>query len=192
MQSILSKLKAHDKLIFFLLKLAFVFFSWKLFSWFIGTQYTPFKDRLWPWLGYQWENLNQFVRVIDIAGGTFFLELFGYNILNWFDLFYSVNGGDTIRVGNYCLGFQLWYYFAMLSIIAPIQSKMKVFGVLGGFVIIRALNILRLFALGLVSVYFPEYAHIGHDYVFNLLVFGFLMWVYVYLNNNYSSTYKTE
>ena len=75
----------------------------------------------------------------------------------------------------------------MLSIIAPVQLKMKFFGAVGGFFIIRFLNILRLFALGLVSVYFPEYAHIGHDYVFNLLVLGILMWVYIYLNNNYAS-----
>ena len=185
-----GRLSTHKAPAVFIFKLLLIYFSWKGIYFILGEQYKPFDDRLWPFLSYHWESLNQFVRMIDIRSSTLCLNLIGFETYNWYDHYYAVKNYASLRVGNYCLGFQLWYYFVGLIIISRISLDIRFVALVLSFAFIQVLNIARLIALALVSVYFPDYVHIGHDYVFNILVLAVLFWVYVKLNQRHSISYK--
>lgn len=185
-----GRLNVHKAPVVFIFKLLLIYFSWKVISLILGEQHKTFDDRLWPFLSFQWEQINQFVRAIDIRSSTFLLNVIGFETINWHDYYFAIKNHVSLRVGNYCLGFQLWYYFIGLIFISRISLSIRLISIILSFAFIQILNIARLIALALVSVYFPDYVHIGHDYVFNILVLAVLFWVYVKLNQRHSMSYK--
>ncbi len=185
MISLLGFFEGNKKPLFFLLKLIAIYLSWKLFSLIMGDQHEPFSQRHIPFISFYWETLNQGVRTLDIYSAEFILNLFGYETQNWNYYYFSIQGKGSLRVGNYCLGFQLWYYFFGLILISHIQFWPKIISALLTFLVVQILNILRLFGMALMTEYAPDYLHLTHDYVFNISVLICLFYIYTVLNKKY-------
>ena len=178
----LLKLSDNKGLSLFLIKLIAVYFSWKGIIFFLGKEEDPIKDRFVPFISRYWEALNDFFRIVDLKLGQWVLSLFSYDAIIHGDYHIYVKGHHAISWGNYCIGFQLSYYFTFLVLISPIKSyKLKGVSIFLGFILVRLLNNFRMTGMNLISVHWPEYLALSHHYIFNLMVLLVLILYYNYL-----------
>ncbi len=192
---ILGFYKENRTIILFLLRVAIIYFAWKLLSFVLGEEKIPIDERMWPWLSQHWENFNDFVRIILINSTQFYFDLVGLHseIINNNQLW--VHGYVILGVGNYCLAIQLWLFFAAL--IFSYQGKIinKIWFTIVGIILINVINVLRMIAVTYAAHYYYDYMQFNHDYVFNVIIyiFTFLMWV-LWINrfSNIKTTVKNE
>jgi len=165
----------------FLFKLFIIWLSWKAFVFIIGKEITPVHERFFPAISLQWEHFNSWYKVHLLKVCVAALKLLGFPA--WLYKGYQINIGNLngVAVGNYCLGFQLMYYFSMLLAVSELNRIRKFAGIAAGFLMVNTLNIVRLCILALISAYYHSVSYIFHDYIFNLLVFGSLMLFYYWL-----------
>ena len=102
----------------------------------------------------------------------------GYSSVKVGNSILKIEGYRGVSVGNYCLGFQLMYYYSMLILVSDMLPKKKLIGLPSGIILTTFLNIIRISALNLMTVYTPNWMFVGHDYIFNFGVFAILMLVY--------------
>lgn len=164
----------------FLLKLLFIWLSWKGILYILGEQQVPLTDRLFPSISAVWEDMNLALVNFIIHTGRLILDWIGYNAYAMERTLW-INYVPGVTVGNYCLGIQLMYYFALLVLVSPLTWRAKLLGALAGIVITMLLNIVRVTGLVLVSYHAPEYMFLAHDHLFNILVFGTLLLFFYYL-----------
>ncbi len=162
----------------FVLKLFLIWFSWKIFIWFIGEESVPLNQRYSPLLSGWWEQLNDLLRIVILVPSELLLNILGYQTELVNDYVLRVQGYGGIALGNYCLGFQLMYYYVMLMVISGITVKKKIFGIITGLFIVQVLNIFRVAGLNLIDVHAKHLMWISHDYIFNFIVFGILLLFY--------------
>ncbi len=179
-KNILTTDSQERKLFFFLANLFFIWLSWKGIIFILGEQSVPLNDRLFPAMSAYWErwNLSLVHFITDIS----------CTVLKWMEYETYIHhrtiwikNTKGLAIGNYCLGVQLMYYYIMMLLITPMTALKKMIGIPTGIVITFFLNIVRVTSLCLVSLYAPEYMHIAHDHIFNIIVFGSLMGFYYYL-----------
>lgn len=180
-KNIKSFVDTNRQMIFFVARVMAIYFFWKFMVWFLGEESHPIDERMWPWLSDKWEIFNDWVRIGLLYSTSALFELFGYpnTIINNYRLY--VHNYALIGVGNYCLGIQLWIFFAALISSYPGYWKKKLGYSLFGILCINIINILRLTLLVFAVKYFPEHIQFNHDYVFNVAVyaFTFAMWYYI-------------
>ncbi len=167
----------------FFAKLLIIWVSWKVILFVLGVESQPLNERFFPWVSTEWEYLNNEVRWIVLDGAEVVLNRFGYTTENSGYLL-NIKDNQGIALGNYCLGFQLMYYFIMLVIISPFGSIKKIIASVSGIAITIFLNIFRIAALCWLVVYKPSLMAISHDYIFNVAVLGVLMVFYFFLVRN--------
>jgi exosortase/archaeosortase family protein len=176
-------LKDKDKnLVFFLFKFLAIWLSWKVVSFVLGEEKVPIQQRLVPPLSRLWEALNDSVRVVLLNVSEWVLHLMGYKTFNDGYVF-GTEGYGGVALGNYCIGFQLMYYFTFLVAISDMSGKRKAFGLISGLLIIQTLNIIRLVGLNFLIMYKPEWIALSHDYIFTITVLGIMLIYYYYLIN---------
>lgn len=161
-------------LIGYFLKLALIWLSWKVIIGVLGEQKVPINDRLLPALSSAWESFNGTLAGWLMDATQYVLNLQGY--------YPFVNGRTVwlhpepgVIIGNYCLGLQLMYYFALLVAITPMTLWRKLLGFIGGIGLIWLLNIARISGLVLISYHAPKYLYLAHDHLFNIVVFAVLL-----------------
>ena len=164
-------------------KLFLIWLSWRIFTYIIGEESKPIHERFLPALSFQWESLNDWLRGILLNSSNRLLHMTGYQTHLESNYILRIEGSGGIALGNYCLGFQLMYYFAMLVLISALSPKKKVFGIATGIVIIPLLNIFRITGLVWIDSFAPRLRFISHDYIFNIIVFGMLLLFYWWLLN---------
>jgi exosortase/archaeosortase family protein len=164
----------------FMIKLVFIWLSWKLILHVIGIESKPINTRMFPAISAEWEYLNNEVRWIVLDGAEFVLNKFGLATENT-GYFLNIKDMPGIGMGNYCLGFQLMYYFIMLVIIAPFTWQLKTVVSVAGIIITIIMNIFRTAALCWLVVFKPSWMAISHDYIFNAVVLGVLLLFYYWL-----------
>lgn len=164
----------------FMAKLIFIWLSWKLIIFVLGIESKPIDTRLFPALSRQWENLNNEVRWIILDGSEIVLNKMGYATNNN-GYILNIENEIGIGMGNYCIGFQLMYYFIMLVIIARFNWWRTILYSVAGVFITIFINVFRVAGLCWLVVYKPEYMAISHDYIFNAVVLGVLMVFYYFL-----------
>ena len=160
------------------LKLILIWLSWKIFIWIMGEESEPLDQRMFPALSAIWESLNDALRITLLSISRSILTVLGYRADVFNDYTLMVHGHPGISVGNYCLGFQLMYYFAMLFLVSGLPRKKMWFGVITGILLIQLLNILRLVGLSLIDVHAPQLMFVSHDYLFSAFVFIVLILFY--------------
>lgn len=180
LSDLLSKGSAERKLVFFILKLFLIWLSWKVVIFILGREETPLNERLFPALSAYWESWNYHMVRVIIEPSWWILKTMGYPAYEQQRSLWIANT-NGITIGNYCIGIQLIYYYAILVIISPMIPLRKAIGVSGGIVITFFLNIIRATSLCLVSLNFPQYIKYAHDHIFNVVVFGTLIAFYFYL-----------
>ena len=168
------------KLGFFFLKLFLIWLSWKILFLGLGEESMPINERLFPYISIPWETFNYNLVRFILEQSTNLLKLFGFEAYS-LDRMIWVQGAKGIVLGNYCLGLQLIYYYILLIVITPMPLKSKLLAIPVGIIITISINIIRTAALSLVLLFTPKYIDIAHDHIFNVLVFGSLMWYYYFL-----------
>lgn len=164
----------------FFAKLLVIWVSWKVILFVLGIESKPISERFFPRVSTEWEYLNNEVRWIVLDGAETVLNAFGYSTENSGYLL-NIKDKPGVALGNYCLGFQLMYYFIMLVIIAPFGFVKKILASVSGIFITIFLNIFRIAALCWLVVYHPSLMAVSHDYIFNIVVLGVLMVFYFFL-----------
>lgn len=169
------------QMILFLTRVIIIYFAWKILSWFLGEEKIPIEDRIWPWLSAGWEQFNDWIRIFLLYSSKLVFDLLGYSNEVLFQYRLSVHQLAYVEVGNYCLGIQLWVFFAALICSYPGKWTRKLWFSLIGILIINLLNILRIVTIVFAVHAYPRQMQFNHDYVFNVAVyiFTFLMWVYI-------------
>ena len=168
----------NNPLLFFFLKLFLIWISWKGFIIVIGEEAHPLESRMFPAISAVWEDFNDFYRTVLLQSTEMVLKVMNYETTLSNNYKLKINGYGGVAVGNYCLGFQLMYYFSMLVLVAEMSKTRKTFGIVAGLIIVFVLNVMRIAGLNLMSVYCPSLLAFTHDYVFNFGVFGVLLILY--------------
>ena len=176
----------HDKLadaLSFFAKLILIWLSWKIFIYIIGEEKDPIDQRFFPELSIYWESLNDWLRVLILEVSNFILQIAGHKThLEW-NYVLRIDGYGGIALGNYCLGFQLMYYFTMLVLVTGFSLGKAVFGIVSGIAIIQILNVVRITGLVWIDAFMHQLMFISHDYIFNIVVLGILLLFYWKLVN---------
>ena len=173
----------EKELVFFFIKLFVIWLSWTGFIHIIGEQSHPLDKRYFPAISDYWEDFNyNLVRFLATQSEAI-LRFMGYNAYS-FNRVVWIEGYRGVGIGNYCIGVQLMYYFSMLIIVSDLKTKVKFIAVPTGIFITQTLNIIRIVALTLVTVYVPHLAVLFHDHIFNIIVFGTLISFYYLLVKN--------
>ena len=180
------RLTDNKGLSIFLIKLLGVYFSWKGIIYILGKEETPLNERIFPLISKYWEYLNNLVRLFDLKFGELVLKILNYDVLLYSQHTIYIKGHYGIMWGNYCIGFQLSYYFTMLVLIAPLKLNIKLTSIIAGFLLLRLLNNFRMVGMNLISYYIPEYLELSHHYLFNVIVLIILLLFYYYLITNFS------
>lgn len=154
----------------FIGKLILIYVSWKCWIWFIGKEDIPLDERIWPWLSGVWEGFNDLVRIALIYPCSWMLEGIGISSTPY-EYEMGINGTGGMRVGNYCLALQLWWFFAGLVLVFPSPWKHKLWFIPLGIAVIHVLNIFRITALGWLLVHAPDYFAVNHYYILRGTVF---------------------
>lgn len=168
-------------------QLAFIYVSWKIWIFgIVGKEDWPLETRLWPWFSAIWEHFNDATRIFVLTLCKFFLQVIGENsaigthidgtrILPNYTCYIEGFGG--IALGNYCLGFQLIYYFCGLIFIAPLSKKTRLIAIPLAIVGVQILNAFRVAGLVYLDAYHKDLLYFAHDYGYNALVMGILLFV---------------
>ncbi len=164
----------------FMLKLAAIWLSWKGILYVLGEEQVPVHERIFPALSEQWERLNNMMRYVVLNGADVLVQLFGLETENT-GYALRVKGYRGVGVGNYCLGFQMIYYFTMLILITPFRFGMKLFAVSTGVFMIVILNIFRVAGVCYIAAFHRQLLPLAHDYFFNVGVLGILLLYYLFL-----------
>lgn len=169
----------NKKVILFILRVAIIYASWKLLSFFLGEESTKIDERIWPWLSQGWESFNSSVRlvILNLAQAWFNLVGLESEIVNNYRLW--VYGYAIVGVGNYCLAIQLWLFFGALIFSYSGKWYNKLWFSIVGILLINLLNVARIVAVVYVAHVNPAYVDFNHDYVFNVIIyiFTFFMWM---------------
>ena len=94
---------------------------------------------------------------------------------------------DTWYVTNECTAIYAVFLFVSFILAYSSTFKSKLLGLIAGIPIILIANIFRLVVLGWVTEYWPKYAHLFHDYIWETLFLFFivtlwLLWINMVVN----------
>ena len=162
----------------FFLKLIVIWLSWKIFAYLIGEEKEPVDQRIFPALSAQWESVNNWLRILLLEASDFLLQSAGHKTQLIENYILRIEGYGGIGLGNYCLGFQLMYYFTMIVLVSGFSFRKKAVGIISGILALQFLNILRISGLVWIDAFAPRLKFISHDYIFNIAVFGLLLLFY--------------
>ncbi|MBS1648003.1 MAG: archaeosortase/exosortase family protein [Bacteroidetes bacterium] len=92
----------------------------------------------------------------------------------------GVDGANPVWVGAPCNALTLFLFFTLFIVAFPGNTKTKLWFIPMGVIIIHVVNVLRISALALISLYAPQYLEINHTYTFTIIVYGiiFLLWMW--------------
>lgn len=85
-----------------------------------------------------------------------------------------------INIADNCNGLILFVVFIAFIISFPSELKHRLTFIPTGLVAIYFLNIVRIFALAIIYIYFPTYLDFNHHYTFKFFVYMdiFLLWMF--------------
>ncbi len=91
----------------------------------------------------------------------------------------GVDGGHELWIGDKCSGLELFVLFTIFIVSFSGPVKKKLWYIPMGIAIIHTINILRVIALVLMTVYLPiEYMDFNHTYTFTITTYAciFILW----------------
>lgn len=175
-----SFLNNYKEEAFFILKLLLSYFLIKGILGLLGEEAVPLDKRVLPNVSYYWEVFNNGVRWCLLNLTAMFYNALGFSSFVLHNYSVHVRNMGQVNIGNYCLGIQLWFYFAALIFSYNAGNFWnKIFFVLIGVLIINLLNVLRFVGLIFILKKYPQKVDFSHEYIFNytIYVFSILMLV---------------
>lgn len=198
--SFVSKLKADIKVIYtqnktlinFVLRVALIYFGWKLLFLLLGEEKVPIDERVWPWLSNIWESFNDSVRIILLKITQTWFDAKGMEteIINNYRLW--VKDYALLGVGNYCLAIQLWIFFVALIVSYSGKWYNKLWFSILGVLLINAINVVRLIVVVYAAHRNPDLVQFNHDYVYNVVIYIFTFFTWVIWVKYFSDTNKKK
>ncbi len=166
--------------------LFFIKFFLLYFSWYFIYKY-------WIHPGH---NIDLWIANNLVDGVKVILKAFHYPLINFsqYDREYravGIDGSNGVYIGDSCNGLTLFSIYVFFLISFPGRVLSKIYFSVIGVVVIHICNILRIFALCLVALHYPQYLDFNHTYTFTIIMYAiiFLMW-YIWLNK-FSKSKKT-
>ncbi|MBK7666239.1 MAG: archaeosortase/exosortase family protein [Sphingobacteriaceae bacterium] len=130
-----------------------------------------------------------FIRLI-INSSDVVLQGFGYDTFKRLgDTDYpgiGIDGSTGVWVGASCNALTLFFLFAVFVFAYPGHQKNKIWFIPIGIITIHILNIFRVVALALLSLYKPEYLEFNHTYTFTFIVYCYIFLLWMIWVNKYS------
>lgn len=135
-------------------------------------------------------NLKAPILAVQAAAGGALLNLFGHSVSVANEV---ISGsGATVKIAGGCDGLEATALFLAAILVFPLPFKFKWPGLLGGFIVLSLLNVIRIAGLYLTQKYWPEafdFMHIqGGLYLYSIItILLMLIWADWALKN-----YKKE
>ena len=133
--------------------------------------------------------LEPIKKVLDINGlYTQMIVYFSALLMEPFGVLQGVSGsiislkGISLDVRFGCNGLEAFLIYTVAILSFPATVARKAVGIVGGFIVLQILNVLRIAGLGLSGIYLKEYFHYIHIYVAQGLMIAvalvlFLFWL---------------
>ena len=133
--------------------------------------------------------LEPIKRVLDINGlYTRMIVYFSALLIQPFGIVEGVDGsiislkGLALDVRFGCNGLEAFLIYTVAILAFPASVGRKVVGIVGGFLVLQVLNVLRIAGLGLSGIYLKSYFHYIHIYVAQGMMIAvalvlFLVWL---------------
>ncbi len=99
----------------------------------------------------------------------------------------GIDGSDGVWVGASCNALTLFFLFAVFVFAYPGHQKSKWWFIPLGILAIHILNILRVVALALLSLYNPGILDFNHTYTFTFIVYAFIFFLWMTWVNKFSN-----
>lgn len=176
-----NKIERPDQIkevLIFFIKLTAVYLIWRIFSIIAGAEAQPMSERVWPALSRVWEGFNDLLKMNLVFFSKETLTLLGYDVEVVGNNIVKVVGYGGVGIGNYCLAVELFVLFIALVASYPAPFITKAWFIPLGVLSIHFLNVVRVIALNLLTVYAPEYADFNHHFTFRAIVFVYILLLY--------------
>ena len=133
--------------------------------------------------------LEPIKKVLDIIGlYTNMIVYFSALLIKPFGIVQGVEGsiislkGLALDVRFGCNGLEAFLIYTVAILAFPATIVRKIIGIVGGFLVLQVLNVLRIAGLGLSGIYLKEYFHYIHIYVAQGMMIAvalvlFLVWL---------------
>jgi len=105
-----------------------------------------------------------------------------------------IAGTSGLWVGDNCNAISLFALFSGFILCFPGNIKSKLWFIPTGIVLIFLLNCIRMVVLAITDVYSRKWTEFNHSYTFNIIIYGFIFFLWMYWVNRYSfvKTLKSE
>lgn len=180
------------EVLMFFIKLTAVYLTWRIFSIVAGAEAQPINERIWPAMSAVWEGFNDLLKENLVFFSRWVLGLMGYNVEQMGNNIVKVVGYGGVGIGNYCLAVELFVLFVALVASYPAPTKTKLWFIPLGLLSIHLLNVVRVIALNLLTVYAPEYADFNHHFTFRVIVFLYILLLYNIFLKHFADKPKTK
>jgi exosortase family protein XrtF len=98
----------------------------------------------------------------------------------------GIDGTQGLWIGDPCNGITLFALFTAFILSFPGPAKHKIWFIPAGILAIFFVNVLRITGLCLVVKYKPSLLELNHDYIFKIIVYGFIFWLWIIWVNRFS------
>lgn len=114
---------------------------------------------------------------------SFFLKSIGYTLIDFssYDtgiVTLGIDGSHGVWIGDNCNGIALFALFTGFIIAFPGKIWHKLIYIISGITLIHLLNVLRISALCLISLYAPQALDFNHTYTFTIIVYAFIFFLW--------------
>jgi exosortase family protein XrtF len=99
----------------------------------------------------------------------------------------GIDGTHGLWIGDPCNGVTLFALFTAFLLAFPGPWKHKLWYIPTGILGIFLVNVLRITGLCMIVRYKPSLLEVNHDYVFKIIVYGFIFWLWIIWVNKFSS-----
>lgn len=119
-----------------------------------------------------------------------FLGLIGYSTKVWHNVnncmtLLDMNNSAVVCIGTGCSGVELFIVFAVFILLFKGQTMNYLWYIPVGLILIMILNIIRIVSLSIIAYRAPDYLNFNHKYTFVILVYGFLIFLWIYWMNHF-------
>lgn len=132
------------------------------------------------------ETIDLFVIDNTISVSKNILEALGYTVFTGADRLIGVDGSGGLWIGDKCNGITLFAVFTGFILAFPGETKHKFWFIPAGIISIHFLNILRIIVLAILDLHSRAWTEFNHTYTFNLIIYGFIFWLWILWINNFS------
>lgn len=133
----------------------------------------------------QWLDLAVIDNTILISNKI--LHAFNYETFTGAERMLGIDGTPGLWIGDKCNGIELFALFTVFVLAYPGSMITKLWFIPVGIISIQILNILRVVGLAIVQVNFQEWTEFNHTYVFNVIVYGYIFFLWVLWATKFSN-----